>query len=243
VVQFDFFRDQRSAAHRDSILVGDKAVPLQFVVNHRARRYVLRVRPDGTARVTVPRRGSLRAAREFARQQTEWIAHQLQRLASRSIPDTTWKIGAEILFRGEKTTIVARVGSRTLGFADQIISFEGNVDGDVRPVVERHLRKLASIEFPPRVFQFAEQHGVGVRRVTVRDQKSRWGSCSPRGTVSLNWRLVQTPPFVSDYIILHELMHVRQMNHSARFWREVESVCPEFRVAERWLKVNASLLR
>jgi predicted metal-dependent hydrolase len=79
--------------------------------------------------------------------------------------------------------------------------------------------------------------------VTVRNQRTRWGSCSRRGTISLNWRLIQTPPFVSDYIILHELMHLREMNHSPRFWRQVETVCPGYRTAEEWLKPHASLLR
>ena len=74
--------------------------------------------------------------------------------------------------------------------------------------------------------------------MTVRNQRSRWGSCSRRGTISLNWRLVQTPDLVRDYIIHHELMHLREMNHSARFWARVEEVCPGWREAERWLKRN-----
>jgi predicted metal-dependent hydrolase len=81
-----------------------------------------------------------------------------------------------------------------------------------------------------------------VKRVTVRAQRTRWGSCSRRGTVSLNWRLVQTPDFVRDYIILHELAHLRHMNHSARFWREVERLCPEYRTAEHWLKKQGGWL-
>ena len=82
-----------------------------------------------------------------------------------------------------------------------------------------------------------------MRRITVRNQRSRWGSCSVKGTISLNWRLIQTPPFVQDYIILHELMHLREMNHSRRYWRCVEQVCPNYRNAEAWLKQNKNLLR
>ena len=84
---------------------------------------------------------------------------------------------------------------------------------------------------------------IRVQRVTVRNQRSRWGSCSRRGTISLNWRLVQTPEFVRDYIVLHELAHLREMNHSPRFWREVARLCPNFAEAEKWLKANAALLR
>ena len=107
----------------------------------------------------------------------------------------------------------------------------------------KHLWKLAAAELPPKVFELAAAHQLNVRRVTVRNQRSRWGSCSRRGTISLNWKLIQAPPFVRDYIVLHELMHLRQMNHSARFWREVEVVCPEYKTAEKWLKQNSALLK
>ena len=78
--------------------------------------------------------------------------------------------------------------------------------------------------------------GVLGQQISVRNQRSRWGSCSAGGTISLNWRLVQTPDFVRDYIIYHELMHLKEMNHSNRFWTRVEEVCPHWRDAERWLK-------
>jgi predicted metal-dependent hydrolase len=81
-----------------------------------------------------------------------------------------------------------------------------------------------------------------VKHVTVRNQRSRWGSCSANGVISLNWRLVQTPDSVRDYIIYHELMHLREMNHSPRYWRHVASVCSWWEDAERWLKRNGSLL-
>jgi len=91
--------------------------------------------------------------------------------------------------------------------------------------------------------ELAALHGVKVSRVTVRNQKSRWGSCSRRGTISLNWRLIQSPGFVRDYIILHELAHRRQMNHSEKFCQEVERLFPDYLRAERWLKQHANLLR
>ena len=80
--------------------------------------------------------------------------------------------------------------------------------------------------------------GVPVARVSVRNQRARWGACSSAGVITLNWRLLQTPPMVSDYVIFHELMHRRQPNHSRRFWKEVASVCPWWREAERWIRQN-----
>src|SRR5580765_1430672 len=112
----------------------------------------------------------------------------------------------------------------------------------MRPQVQSFLWGLAARELPARVFELAAGHRVHVSRVTVRNQRSRWGSCSRRGTISLNWRLVQTPLFVRDYIILHELAHLKEMNHSRRFWNEVERLCPEFEKAEKWLKEYSRVL-
>ena len=81
-----------------------------------------------------------------------------------------------------------------------------------------------------------------VPRVTIRNQRSRWGSCSRSGVIALNFRLVQTPPAVCEYVLIHELMHLREQNHSRRYWYLVEEVCPGFREAERWLRVEGKAL-
>jgi len=117
-----------------------------------------------------------------------------------------------------------------------------SLEGDLRPTLEAHFTRRAKIELPARAWEISALVRVEVRHVTVRNQRSRWGSCSAGGTISLNWRLVQTPDFVRDYIIHHELMHLREMNHSDRFWARVEEVCPGWREAERWIKRNGSLL-
>jgi predicted metal-dependent hydrolase len=109
--------------------------------------------------------------------------------------------------------------------------------------VEAHLRALSEKELVPRTLELAAQHGLALGRVVVRSQRSRWGSCSVRGTISLNWRLIQAPFWVRDYLIVHELMHLRQMNHSSRFWALVRAACPEYEGAEAWLNAHAQLLR
>jgi predicted metal-dependent hydrolase len=98
------------------------------------------------------------------------------------------------------------------------------------------VRQLAEAELTRRTIALAAQTNSEISRITVRNQRTRWGSCSRRRAISLNWRLIQTPAFVVDYIILHELMHLRQMNHSQHFWDEVEKVCPTWREAEKWLR-------
>ena len=228
----------------DRLEVAGRVLPVEYVRHERARRYVLRLGADGRVRVTIPRRGSLRAAREFAARHTEWLARQLTRQASRPAMDRAWRAGTRIWFRGEPVTLAAAQdgGWLHVEFAGESLRLPADAP-DLRPAVERHLRGLALCELPPRVLEFASAEGVGVRRVSVRNQRSRWGSCSRHGTVSLNWRLVQMPPAVRDNVIWHELMHLHEMNHSARFWRHVARVCPDFEAARQWLRQHGNELR
>ena len=110
------------------------------------------------------------------------------------------------------------------------------------PPVSREWLARARRELVPRVGELAHQHGLRVLRVSIRQQRSRWGSCSRRGSISLNWRLAHAPPLVRDYVILHELMHLREMNHSKRFWAHVDAACPTRHEAEQWLHQHAHLL-
>lgn len=223
--------------------VAGRRVPLFLVHNARARRYVLRLRPDGTARLTIPRGGSVAEARRFADRNLAWLETQLKKPPVPPPVAREWRFGSEVLFRGDLVHLeIEANGTPAIRFGDEKLTVPDPA-ADLRPAVERHLRRLAERELTLRVQEFAALHQLSVRRVTVRNQRSRWGSCSRRGTISLNWRLIQTPPSVRDYIILHELMHLREMNHSARFWRQVELVCPDYAVAEQWLKQHSRLLR
>ena len=292
------FERQKTSVAQESLQIVSQTVPLLVIRNPRARRYLLRLRPDGTARVTIPRGGSQAEARAFVECNRGWLEKQIQLHQARPLHATAWNVGSEIWFRGGQVRIESdaagkisfggrnnavdagaevgrgfsslsspneeRVGVRSLNssreplsplgrgegtgrqphdsFGTEVLSVKDS-SGDLRPAIEKYLRQLAARELPPRVREFSAQHQIDVERITVRNQKSRWGSCSRRGTISLNWRLIQTPEFVRDYIILHELAHRRHMNHSARFWSEVERLCPDFRTAERWLKTHRDFLR
>jgi predicted metal-dependent hydrolase len=105
------------------------------------------------------------------------------------------------------------------------------------------MRTLATRELTERAWLLARELEMEMSAISVRNQRSRWGSCSLKKRISLNWRLIQTPEFVRDYIIVHELMHLREMNHSHKFWAHVENAFPQWREAENWLRRNSALLR
>ncbi len=94
-------------------------------------------------------------------------------------------------------------------------------------------------DLPARLLELASAHGLTVSRVSIRNQRGRWGSCSPSGHICLNWRLVTLPAWVRDYVLLHELMHLKELNHSPRFWALVEAVCPAYREARLWLRAGS----
>ena len=104
------------------------------------------------------------------------------------------------------------------------------------PDVERELRARADRELPARLKDLAAQHGLTVTRVSVRNQRWRWGSCSPRGHICLNWRLVGMPDWIRDYVLIHELMHLKRLDHSPKFWTLVAQACPRYQDARRFLR-------
>jgi len=213
----------------ESISIGRRVVTVRFVRHRRARRYVLRVLPDGTVRVTVPRSGDRSHALAFLRRELRWV--DLQRYAAA-------RNAGAILFRGELLPLRAGAGpsAGTVHVGTECVQIR--TGESAKQAASRHLRVLASRELRERLLALVDRLRLVVKRVTIRNQQTRWGSCSPEGAIALNWRLVQMPDSVRDYILIHELMHLCERNHSRRFWTLVERACPDHRIARRWLKAH-----
>lgn len=219
----------RSEPGRRTVIVAGRVHDVEIARHRRARRYVLRMRPDGALRLTVPRGQSISGGLAFVSRQAAWVERERVRQQRRVAPVGE---GAEIWYRGRLEAVSVVHGVLICGDNQIVAAHHVNL----REVLEQHLRTRAAGELPARCMELGAIHGLTVARVSVRNQRSRWGACSSRGVITLNWRLIQMPPAVSDYVVLHELMHMRQPNHSRKFWREVESVCSWWRDAERWLK-------
>jgi len=236
--QFDHFRSRRP-----TLLVPDTTgtvawkhgLTIRIVRVPRARRYLLRLQPDGIVRLVIPRRGNRAEGLQFLERSETWLLRQSARWQKRAESRQPWADGTHFLFRGEEVTLRVDLARARLAFADVTLPLTAGPQ-DYRRVVFSHLRHLAEQELPLRTRELAQLHNIAISRVTVREQKTRWGSCSARGTISLNWRIIHAPCHVVDYLIIHELMHRREMNHSARYWKLVEDACPGYRQAEQWLK-------
>jgi predicted metal-dependent hydrolase len=217
---------------------------VEYRKNARARHYILRVDRPGRITVTLPPKGNMQEAKKFLASREDWIRRQMakQKLIE---GERRWMIGKPILWRGEEK--ILRVQRHADGWhallGEEKISLPWGRRQDIIGCLVSSIRRLAHEELSQRTSQLALETGITPLGVSVRDQRSRWGSCSSKKHLSLNWRLLQAPPWVRDYVIIHELVHIKHFNHGAQYWKCVEEIFPRFKEAELWLKCHGSLLR
>jgi predicted metal-dependent hydrolase len=221
---------------------GSQVFAIRLRRHRRARRYTLRIHPtDREAILTMPPRGTLKDAREFAEVHGAWIAARLGRLPKAA----PFQPGTIVPLRGVPHRIVHRSGERgtvwteTRDSGEKIICVAGDVEFTDRRVHD-FLKREARRDLQKSALEHAATLGVRVKRISIRDQSSRWGSCTSAGSLSFSWRLILAPPFVLDYLAAHEVAHLVEMNHSARFWRVVGRVCPSMERAKKWLDASGN---
>jgi predicted metal-dependent hydrolase len=208
-----------------------------------ARRLTLRVSSaTGEVVMTLPARTSLAMAQKFAVGHGGWIAMRLAKLPER----ITFQAGAILPLRGVPHRILHRGVSGGLtrieqGADDPVISVACEAPHIARRIGD-FLEREARRDLMAAVTAYTAAIGQAPTRITVRDTRSRWGSCTAQGALNFSWRLILAPPVVLDYLVAHEMAHLREMNHSSRFWSLVGSICPNVDEAERWLKRNGASL-
>ncbi|MBG1233789.1 M48 family metallopeptidase [Aestuariivirga litoralis] len=215
--------------------IDGRDVPLRFRRNAKARRLVLRLDgKTGGLVMTLPKRSSLAEALRFVEASKPWITRTL---AKQAAPATIGN-GAEFLYRGKQHVLYFAGGRRGLvGVAEGIIHVPGDAAHAPRRLLD-FLKKQALAELTSASRKYAQAMETRFTKISIRDQRSRWGSCSANGTLSYSWRLILAPDFVLDYVAAHEVAHLREMNHGPRFWRLVLTHCPQARAAKQWLKTN-----
>jgi predicted metal-dependent hydrolase len=219
----------------------DREIYLVRVRRHpKARRYTLRIQTATREVVlTMPPRGSLKQARAFAEKHGGWIAARLGRLPA-AVPFAHETV---IPIRGLDHRIEHRRGARGTVWSElasdgvRLLCVAGEAPHVGRRVAD-HLKREAKRDLEAASRRYAARLGVTVRRVSIRDQASRWGSCSTTGVLSFSWRLILAPDFVLDYLAAHEVAHLVEMNHSPRFWRTVLGMCADTRRAKVWLDAH-----
>ncbi|MGN8097301.1 M48 family metallopeptidase [Methylobacterium radiotolerans] len=223
----------------DHLEVQHEGASLRIALRRRptARRITLRVSAaTGEAVITLPSRTAINTAQRFAASHAGWIAARLARVPVRVL----FEVGASLPVRGELHRISQR-GTRSGPVRVECVEGERvlSVSCDAAHVARRvrdFLAREARRDLTEAIERYAAQLGQRPVRVTLRDTRSRWGSCTARGELNFSWRLILAPPTVLDYLVAHEMAHLREMNHSPRFWALVHALCPHTDAAEAWLK-------
>ncbi len=226
-----------------TITMGGHEVPYVVRPSARARRVSLRIREAGTVEVVVPLGHLVPTPESVLRRHAEWIFRTFDRLRRGGGVAGLQPVGdgsRMLLLGAERTIRVLREERRrpllTLADSEIIVRLTPESPEDIRPLLARWIRAQAESVIPSRVRQMNERWGFRYTGIAVRNQRTRWGSCSRKGALSFNWRLVILPADVADYLICHELAHLKHLNHSARFWNLVEKICPSYRQSEHWLR-------
>jgi predicted metal-dependent hydrolase len=223
--------------------IDGKSVEIILRTNPRARRFIVKVDPaTGEVSVVAPSPRSFDRALDFARKEKDWIAGRLA-----DVPEPVQlELGSAILFKGVEHVIRSGEGKGTPVWIDRdtprpTIRVGGHSEHAQRRLMD-WLKREARRKIDERVAEYAALLGVRPKRITIRDTSSRWGSCSSARSLSFSWRLILAPPAVLDYVVAHEVAHLRELNHRPRFWRLVELLVPEIEKSQAWLSDHGALL-
>ncbi len=226
------------------------AIPYAIRRSDRARRVRIQVSPDGVE-VVVPRRMPLREVEPFVAEKRPWVERTLRRLreAEAERPAARLEDGGAVPFMGRslELRVVVEPGRVRPHVAERgervTVKVPDPSPETVRGALEVWYRRRAREEVAPRLEAATARAGVRYTRLQIRSQRTRWASCSCSGAMSFNWRLLLAPPEVLDYVVEHEVAHLRVHDHSRRFWALLGSRMPGYREHERWLKRNGPSLR
>jgi predicted metal-dependent hydrolase len=221
----------------DTLSIGDPPITVHLRKNSRAKRYSLRIsNKDGKISLTLPRWSNLNEAMAFARDQEGWMRKHL----AKQLQPIDVRFGETILLDGIAHEIAHGQG-RSVVVDGGVIYIPGR-DEQLVPKLRAYFKTLARERLVPASEHYAGLLGRSIGRVTLRDTRSRWGSCTSDGHLMYSWRLVMAPRAVQNYVAAHEACHLIEMNHSDAYWALVAQVSPNYKADRNWLKVHGALL-
>ena len=213
---------------------GQSGIEVRLKCNARAKRLVLRVsNVTGEATLTVPRGVAQREAESFIISQQDWLSRQVAKLE----PLQPVVLGAEIPIQGQVVRL--ELGQGRI-FREEKTLFLGGKPETVGARLKAYLKNLARDQLVSETEKYAHQVSRPFGRISLRDTRSRWGSCTTNGDLMYSWRLIMAPPQVLSYVAAHEVAHLLEMNHSSRFWSQVDKLMPDYTVHRDWLRNNGT---
>jgi predicted metal-dependent hydrolase len=222
--------------HRELLKIEGRPVDVTVRLNPRARRLIVKVHPStGEVTVVAPSQRALDRALDFARGEEAWIARRLA-----EVPKAVALMpGSRLPYRGREHVIrEGRDGPSPVWIEEgDVIRVAGRPEHAPRRLLD-FLKREAKRVLEARTREYAEMVGAKPGKISVRDTASRWGSCSVARSISFSWRLILAPAFVLDYVVAHEVAHLREMNHGPKFWRIVGEMVDDVKRPQAWLRKN-----
>lgn len=218
-------------------------VPIDKLVRSKRKTLSLIVETDGTLTVRAPLHMKEADIRRFVEAKENWIKRK-QAAARKDAPvPRRYLDGETFLYLG--TTVPLRLipGKGPALVMDGVFKLSRSAQPRARSVFEAWYKRQARAVLHERVAFFATKYGFRVEKIRISSARTRWGSCSAKGTLSFAWRLVLAPPDVIDYVVVHELCHLKELNHSKAFWAQVEAILPDYKAKRKWLKQNGGRLQ
>ena len=225
----------------NQILTFANGETISYLLERRSRRTIgLKITAEGLV-VHAPKRIVEFQLNQILQGKSNWILNKLQAREANHVAKIEWIDGEHLLYLGSDIQLsISQNSSNKALIFDQntllIASPQANNHAVLGRKVFQWYKKQAVIDFNRRLEILAAKLGAATPPLTLSNAQSRWGSCNSRGEVRLNWRLLQAPPHIINYVICHELAHLKQMNHSAKFWAVVEQLFPNYKLAEKELK-------
>ncbi|MCX7190696.1 MAG: SprT family zinc-dependent metalloprotease [Methylotenera sp.] len=222
---------------------------LHYQLERRQRRTVgLKITENGLV-IHAPKRISQSHLESIIVLKADWIRKKLETLIENKMPEMQWRHGETLLFMGNTVTLAVEhdIRSKAVEYEPGVLQLAMPNHHDqnliARKVIQWY-KKQALVDFTRRLEIFSSKLGVSFSSFNLSNAGSRWGSCNSRKEIRLNWRLLQAPPHIINYVVCHELAHLKEMNHSAKFWATVASIYPDYKLAEKELKaLSANLHR
>ncbi|MES1988336.1 MAG: SprT family zinc-dependent metalloprotease [Pseudomonadota bacterium] len=224
-------------SHSLTLPSGDQ---LHYQLERRQRRTVgLKITQTGLV-IHAPKRISQSQLEDIIVQKADWVLRKLASLTANRIPEIQWQHGEQLLFLGNAITLTIEHNARSkaVEYEPGVLQLAMPNQDEIliaRKVVQWY-KKQAITDFTRRLEIFSSKLGVKFTSLTLSNAASRWGSCNSKKEIRLNWRLLQAPPHIINYVVCHELAHIKEMNHSAKFWATVASIFPDYKAAEKELK-------
>jgi predicted metal-dependent hydrolase len=215
------------------------------IIRSRRKTFELMIKDDGSLVVRAPLGASEAQIERIVQQRSDWIKkkQELVRHRNQQLPARKFAGGEILLFLGHPYRIsIATNQAIPLVVTTKQFRLAADSLPHAREMITRFYLKQASLIIPQRVAYFAQRNRLKYKAVRISDARTRWGSCSSKGSLSFTWRLVMAPPKVIDYVVVHELAHLLERNHAKAFWQKVEAMMPDYLQHKRWLKENGHLL-